>query len=419
MNKFVPAKNSLGEAHLWGLRKYDASGFPEFELERGYQRMMVNQILYHSYGVRVPEKQFVDHLMAKKKSKLEKLDVTSLKKRDYVISLSFPWIPLSPMSSDAHDEHFKNGDVEPHLITRKFKVSGGINLDTLQDKILQPIIGWERNAHAWLFTDLRDGACFGPKGCSAQDIMHVGMLCYDFLKADDYTLAHLCQKEGERIEYRYDLGDNWLQNLKVEKILSEEESDGAAVLIEGHGMCPPENGGGNSVWSGDIYRLIHGTQDEKKKIRLKLANARNITAPSGSIDPKHFSLEEAKERLRAALHSHSSLRDGARTNYIFPGAPTQDILHMINPPRRGAAVNRTIVPGCEHTLTGVTQEVISDRRDKNAKALCAVCGKAQDLKYVPFFVVDLEHSLKSIFAVYSDDWQEHRKNCRRPKPRAT
>ncbi|KZS88269.1 hypothetical protein SISNIDRAFT_490283 [Sistotremastrum niveocremeum HHB9708] len=328
MTKFKPIKNHLGEATLWGLREYDRSGHPVFDLEGAGRRRMLHQSCYYSRGAEIPESQFVKYLMAKKKSQLEKLDVTALKKRDYVINLTLP----------------------------------------------------ERNSHAWIFTDLKDGACFGPKGCSATDIMHLPMLCYEFLYAEEYTLAHLAQKEGERIEYRYDLGDNWGHNLKIEKILSEQESDGAVVLVEGHGMCPPENGGGNGVWADDVYKLSYGTRHEKSEVRHKLSGARNVDLPPGAIDPKYFSVDEANKRLRDALRSHSSLRDGARTNYIFPGVPSPDLLRLINPPRRGAIINRTIEAASGSSAIGLTEEVVSHRRDKNAKALCAVCGKAQGLK---------------------------------------
>ncbi len=34
-------------------------------------------------------------------------------------------------------------------------------------------------------------------------------------------------------------------SVQVEEILSKEESKGAVELIDGRGMCPPENGSGN------------------------------------------------------------------------------------------------------------------------------------------------------------------------------
>ncbi|KZS89759.1 hypothetical protein SISNIDRAFT_488933 [Sistotremastrum niveocremeum HHB9708] len=80
------------------------------------------------------------------------------------------------------------------------EISGGINLEAFQDKVLQPIMGWDRNAHAYLFTDLSDGAGFGPRDASTVDISHKDSVGYEFLHADEYILAHLLQSEGEAFE---------------------------------------------------------------------------------------------------------------------------------------------------------------------------------------------------------------------------
>jgi hypothetical protein len=43
----------------------------------------------------------------------------------------------------------------------------------VQDKILNPVLGWMRHYHAYLFTDFEDGAQFGPEGSTAVDMMHL------------------------------------------------------------------------------------------------------------------------------------------------------------------------------------------------------------------------------------------------------
>jgi hypothetical protein len=40
------------------------------------------------------------------------------------------------------DATFVRDELGEDLIFRRFKVSGGTNLDTLQDKIIQPVMGW-------------------------------------------------------------------------------------------------------------------------------------------------------------------------------------------------------------------------------------------------------------------------------------
>ena len=76
------------------------------------------------------------------------------------------------------------------LALRRFKVSGGIVLNTLADKILMPLMGWVRNYHGYVFCDRRDGACFGAKDSNAIDLMHVNF-SYFYLM-DDKKVRQLC-----------------------------------------------------------------------------------------------------------------------------------------------------------------------------------------------------------------------------------
>lgn len=58
-------------------------------------------------------------------------------------------------------------------IWRRVRVSGGLSLSPLADKILTPLMGFTRNYHCHVFTDFKDGAQFGPKGCQSVDMMHI------------------------------------------------------------------------------------------------------------------------------------------------------------------------------------------------------------------------------------------------------
>lgn len=48
-------------------------------------------------------------------------------------------------------------------VWRRVKISGGLSLAVLADKIITPLMGWTRNYHAHLWTDFKDGSVFGPK----------------------------------------------------------------------------------------------------------------------------------------------------------------------------------------------------------------------------------------------------------------
>lgn len=50
-------------------------------------------------------------------------------------------------------------------------------------------------------------------------MMYRNGVCYEFLPADDYVLAHLARKKGDVFEYFYDFGDHWYHRIEVRIII--------------------------------------------------------------------------------------------------------------------------------------------------------------------------------------------------------
>ena len=77
-------------------------------------------------------------------------------------------VPLLPQ---AHLESPHRFPDQPSLdpITRRIRVSLGTPLSVFQDKIIQPVMGYERNLHAYMFIEYSDGAMFGPKVSEGQN----------------------------------------------------------------------------------------------------------------------------------------------------------------------------------------------------------------------------------------------------------
>ncbi len=61
--------------------------------------------------------------------------------------------------------------------------------------------------------------------------------------------------EGVEFVYNYDFGDNWLVDLKVEKIESNPRIDSAVCCLEGENAGPPEDVGGPTGYE-DFLRII-------------------------------------------------------------------------------------------------------------------------------------------------------------------
>ena len=114
-------------------------------------------------------------------------------------------------------------------------------------QVLLPLMGFDRNYHAWAFLDFKDGSIFGPgDSCQAIDTMHLPLhLVYaiDCMK-ETVTLGHLLKAEGDQIGFVYDLGDFWTHTLTVKQVVPLEESTGKVEVLDGALQCPPEDSNG-------------------------------------------------------------------------------------------------------------------------------------------------------------------------------
>ncbi|XP_006817574.1 uncharacterized protein y4hQ-like, partial [Saccoglossus kowalevskii] len=199
----------------------------------------------------------------------------------------------------------------------------GISLHTLH-KILLHIVGWntqQYDYHSYCFVDQSDGAVFGPNKSTAVDSMLVFCNGYKFFDDKKLQLGLLLQKEGDRLLYIYDLGDQWEHLITVETILSEEVSTGACLVINGALHCPPEDSlgcweaSGNPSYQGLMDLLPRqkkwrGPFDSSVSLRAKIllkegGMANNVT--DGMLDPFKFEIEDVKDKLKKCITQ--SIRD--------------------------------------------------------------------------------------------------------------
>lgn len=127
------------------------------------------------------------------------------------------------------------------LIWRRFIVSDDISFHELHN-IIQIIMGWQ-NYHVYNF--MINDTCIEGEGDSGfcVDSMWKGFHSKEkTLFSKDTIFKDFLTDEKQEFEYIYDLGDNWVHKLVVEKI--KDESDNAAVVLDGEHCCPPEDSGG-------------------------------------------------------------------------------------------------------------------------------------------------------------------------------
>lgn len=147
------------------------------------------------------------------------------------------------------------------LIWRRILISSDITLHDLH-LIIQAAFGWE-NYHLYQFT-------FENTNYSVlDDFEDSGTVDSRKIKVKDLYL-----REGDTIDYVYDLGDEWHHVIKIEKISDLSSNVSLPACMAGKRNCPPEDSGGP-------YALLENKGN----------------GPTDNYDPEWFDLEIANRRV--------------------------------------------------------------------------------------------------------------------------
>ncbi|KAI0039185.1 hypothetical protein FA95DRAFT_1577764 [Auriscalpium vulgare] len=364
---FVPNKDWAGRTIWWGLSPIVPQGKPGAgHVHHDYEHLMMRKMAGNLYGraggnaafPETPEEQFVGALVKKQ---------------------------TVPFSREINDSHGND------MIWREFRVSGGISIAALADKVITPLMGWVRNYHAHAFTVHKDGAVYGPTESKAVDMMHLQSIGHGAVPEKSnrgvWTLAHLLQEEGETMLWLYDYGDNYTHVITVEGIAPVSESTGKVAVIDGAGACPREDGSGNHEWAEEVRKLASPIASERETVLGELRHALNYKGRTigASFDPEDFDLAEARARVHAALGSPDSVGSGAKTFVSMLHEDAVDDFH--NGPgaagrlRRGQTLERTWddEEGGPRLGGRYMEEITSSKRDKKDGACCYMCGTPHNL----------------------------------------
>ena len=176
-------------------------------------------------------------------------------------------------------------------IWRRFKVTNDITLNRLHH-VIQRIMGW-KEAHLHQF-EIREEVYSSPDPDWQEELR--------FKSETEIKLGDIVVDESETFLYRYDLGDRWDHELKLEAILPIDAADAYPLCVAGERNCPPENCGGTGGYA-DLIRILKTPEDpQHQEMRDWLG---------GGYDPEAFSAMAVNMRLK-------SLRRGPRL--AAPGA---------------------------------------------------------------------------------------------------
>lgn len=158
-------------------------------------------------------------------------------------------------------------------IWRTFQVDQEESLLDLHE-IIQIVMGWE-NAH--LFEFQFNGRRFAPL-MDEEEIWEDSDSIED---CEEVLLEDLKLKEGDVLSYIYDLGDDWVHSLVVEKIVSETTL--TPKCLGGGRNCPVEDSGGPFGYLNMLEVLANPSHPEYAEMSEWIGD---------DFDPEEFFLEE-------------------------------------------------------------------------------------------------------------------------------
>jgi hypothetical protein len=115
----------------------------------------------------------------------------------------------------------------------------------------------------------------------------------------DVRLRDFTREPGTVFRYVYDMGDNWIHTVCLEKNLGLEPAPKAARCIEGARARPPEDVGGPSGYQEFLEALLDPSHEDHKQMKRWAG---------GHFDPEWFDLELINKDVARALHANLKRR---------------------------------------------------------------------------------------------------------------
>ena len=398
--KWVPKQNEMGCFVEWGIQDV-YTDFMAFNLRR-----MAVQLLYGEWAKEKsvdlvseePALQFVSALAWRKEQSIFAFRKT--------LPYTFPALEYFPenvkskvsgtkskISSDVAKDGKKiesNKQTAPDYILdisvlslkpktwRRIKVSAATSLSILHDKIISPAFGWTRNYHAYVYTDQRDGALFGPVNSNAIDMMHLPSNGYLMLDDTRFFLGDVLQNVNDTLTYDYDLGDHFEHVIKLVQIINKNP-DGKCAVLDGAGCPLPEDSVGSPGYKGvQGYQALldswpKNSPGKKRAIQQTISQALNYSGKA-PFEPGVFKVSSCQVALSNSWMTRASLQEGSKmVLFSAKGQGPPSSLHI---PGSG---RKEVVVAVEKGVSYLKQ-VVSTRRDPKWNAICAACGNPNSLK---------------------------------------
>jgi hypothetical protein len=181
--------------------------------------------------------------------------------------------------------------IEPQ-IWRRLIVPSSFNLRDLH-LVLQAAFGW-MNAHLHEFEI--GGLRFADADVANAENGRDDSRAFEEM---DVRLRDFTRQPGTTFSYVYDMGDNWVHTVCLEKHVAVEPAPKSARCVEGARARPPEDVGGPSGYQDFLEALLDPAHEEHKQMKRWVG---------GHFDPEWFDLGLINEDLLRAFRANVKRR---------------------------------------------------------------------------------------------------------------
>jgi hypothetical protein len=178
-------------------------------------------------------------------------------------------------------------DVSKPPVWRRVLVPAGVSLGLLHE-VIRLAMGWD-GGHLHAFS--HGGSNYGPTDLEFELDPENGDGDEDEVFLDD-----LLDEPGDKLSYTYDFGDDWVHEIRLEKILPGDSVAAPLTCLTGKGACPPEDCGGAWRYAALKQTLADPADPEHKEMLEWLGLDKG-----SDFDPAAFSAAKVNPRLHGLL----------------------------------------------------------------------------------------------------------------------
>lgn len=120
----------------------------------------------------------------------------------------------------------------------------------------------------------------------------------------EYKVKRFIEGETSKIEYIYDLGDNWQHTIELEYILPAEQGTKYPRCIAGERNSPPEDCGGPQGYAGLLETLFDPSDPEHDDTVAWVDSMKGCTFDPEEFDPARVRFMSPNKRFKECFEEY-------------------------------------------------------------------------------------------------------------------